>query len=213
MLLRKFYYVSSIIVLVAVAIVLPSFKNAPAGGGMVIDKQQEQRAFIQLNKVRQDPNSFSERYGFSLRGIAPRPNLNWDDSLCAVAERKAYSMAFNGYFAHTDPAGYGINYYINKADYYLPDNMLKNKKESNYEAIEGGAPSGELAIKNIVIDKDNLGDEGRKLILGIGDFNSSLVDVGIGYVHGSGSTKYKSYTCIIIAKRSRPGPSVPSIGK
>ena len=178
---------------------LPAFKISPEKG-LYIDKVQEQKAFVLLNKVRQDPNSYTERYGVSLRGISPRPNLQWNDSLAAVAERKAMSMAFRSYFGHVDPDGYGINYFVNKA-YPLSDDLLKNKKQSDLEAIEGGAPSGETAIKNIVTDKAHLGDEGQKLILGEGDFNSSLTEVGIGYVHGTGSTKYWSYTCIIIAKR------------
>ena len=94
-----------------------------------------------------------------------------------------------------------INYYVNKAAYPLSDDLLKNKKQSELEAIEGGAPSGEVAIKNIVVDKDHLGLDGQKLLLGEGDFNASLVDVGIGYVHGTGSTQHWSYTCVVIAKR------------
>jgi hypothetical protein len=199
--MRKLLYSLSFALLAGGIAPLLSFNTTAPAGGMILDKQQAQRAFTELNKVRLDPNSYSERFGFSLKGIAPRPALHWDDSLCAVAERKAVSMASRGYLGHTDPDGYGVNYYINKAAYPLAPDQLKNKKQSTFEAIEGGAPSGELAIKNIIIDKDNLGDEGRKLLLGIGDFNASLVDVGIGYVHGSGSTKYKSYTCIIIAKR------------
>jgi hypothetical protein len=176
-------------------------------GGMYIDKEQEQKAFALLNRVRHDPNSWSERFGFSLRGIAPRPDLQLDDSLTAVAERKALSMAAQGYFGDVDPNGYGINYYINKADYALAPELIKHKKESNLEAIEGGAASGEIAIRNIIIDKDKLGDDGRKLLLGIGDYNSASTDVGIGYVHGTGSTKFRSYTCVIIAKRSKPRAS------
>ena len=79
---------------------------------------------------------------------------------------------------------------------------MKIKKQCDLEAIEVGASSGEVAIKNIVTDKDHLGLEGQKLLLGEGDFNASLIDVGIGYVHGTGATKYWSYTCIIIAKHS-----------
>ncbi len=208
-----FRKLSSLVVFILLAIMgvlLPSFKISSLPGGMDIDRQQAQKAFALLNKIRHDPNSYSERFGFSLRGISPRPDLNWDDSLAAVAERRAFSMASKGYFGHVDPDGYGINYYINKADYALTDEQIKHKKASDFDAIEGGAPSGEVAIKNIIIDKDHLGDDGRKLILGVGYFNSGLTDCGIGYVHGSGSTKYKSYTVIIIAKRAKPKASKSS---
>jgi len=190
--------------IIAAVYLLQSFTTIVPGGGIFIDKQQAQKAFVLLNKIRKDPNSYSERLGFSLRGIAPRGELQWDDSLCAVAERRAMSMASRGWFGDVDPDGYGVNYYINKAAYSLTDDQVKHKKESNLAAIEGGAASGEVAIGNIIIDKDKLGDSGRKLLLGIGDFNAALVDVGIGFVHGTGSTKYRSYTCIIIAKRSKP---------
>ncbi len=192
----------------AVAALFMSFTSNPfQSGGMYIDKEQEQKALVLLNKIRHDPNSYTERFGFSLRGIAPRPELQLDDSLTSVAERWAFNMASRGFFSTDNPDGYGINYYVNKADYALTPDLVKHKKESNLGAIEGGAASGEMAIKNIIIDKDKLGEDGRKLLLGEGDFNSTLTDVGIGYVHGTGSTKYRSYTCVIIARRSKPKAS------
>jgi hypothetical protein len=197
--LHKFSLVAVLGIFAIGLLILPSFTINPEKG-IYLDKQQEQKAFVLLNKIRTDPNAYTERYEVSLRGIAPRANLKWNDSLTAVAERKAMSMALRGYFGHVDPDGYGVNYYINKA-YNLPEELIKNKKQSELEAIEGGAPSGEMAIKNIITNKDHQGEDGRKLLLGEGDLNASLVDVGIGYVHGTGSTKYWSYTCIIIAKR------------
>jgi uncharacterized protein YkwD len=208
---KKLTYIIALALVASGSIVLVSFKSMPAGGGVQLDAQQAQKAFILLNKVRHDPNSYSERFGFSLKGISPKPELNWDDSLAAVAGRKAMSMASRGYFGHVDPDGNGMNYYINKADYALTDEQTKHKKNSDFEALEGGSPSAEVAIKNIIIDKDKLGDDGRKLLLGIGDFNGALVDVGIGYVHG-GSSKYASYTVVIIAKRAHPKASHASFG-
>jgi hypothetical protein len=207
---RKLSVLSVASVCIATICLLQSFTPVVPGVGIFIDKAQAQKALALLNKIRKDPNSYSERLGFSLRGISPRGELQWDDSLCAVAERRAMSMASMGWFGDVDPEGYGVNYYINKAAYSLTDEQIKHKKESNFAAIEGGAPSGEIAVQYIIIDKDKLGDSGRKLLLGIGDINAALVDVGIGFVHGSGSTKYKSYTCIIIAKRSKPLPTKAS---
>jgi len=198
--LRKLSAVTIFCLLSISFLLLPSFTVRPEKG-VYLDRQQAQKAFVLLNKIRKDPNAYTERYEVSLRGIAPRPELQWNDSLAAVAERKALSMAFKDYFGPVDPEGYGINYYVNKA-YGISADQVKNKKQSNLEAIEGGASSGEVAIKNIVTDKDHQGLEGQKLLLGEGDFNASLLDVGIGYVHGTGATKYWSYTCIIIAKHS-----------
>jgi hypothetical protein len=197
--LGKLSIITGFMLLALCLLLLPSFTINPEKG-VFIDRAQEQKAFVLLNKVRQDPNSFSERYGTSLRGISPRPNLIWNDSLAAVAERKAMSMAYNGYFGHVDPKGYGINYYVNRS-YPISDDLLKDKKLSTLEAIQGGAPSGEGAIKYIVTNYNNEDPTGRQLILGEGDFNSSLTEVGIGYVHATTSTKYQSYTVIILAKR------------
>jgi hypothetical protein len=202
---RRFISISALALLAAGAILFPSFTAVPTG--VFVDKQQEQKAFALLNKVRHDPNSYTERFGFSLKGISPKPDLRWNDSLCAVAERRALDMANRGFFEHVDPDGYGINYYINKSTYTLTPEQLKHKKASDFDAYEGGAPSGEVAIKNIIIDYDKIGDEGRKLLLGIGDLNATLVDCGIAFVHGSGSTKYKSYTVVIISKNNGPPQS------
>lgn len=201
---RKLSFFTVFALLAAAGMLFPSFKMSTAGGGMQLDKDQAQRAFVLLNKVRHDPNGYSERFGFSLHDVIPRPDLFWDDSLAAVAERKAMDMASRGYFGDVDPDGYGINYYINKADFALSADLIKHKHQSNLEALDRDAPSGEVAIKDIIIDKHKLGDDGRKLILGVGDFNSKLTDVGIGYVKGSGSTKYRSYICIIVAHRAKP---------
>jgi|GEM_PF-2461161 len=208
---KKLTFFIALALVASGSIMLLSFKAATPGGGLQVDAQQAQKAFILLNKIRHDPNSYSERFSFSLKGISPRAELNWDDSLAAVAGRKAISMAGRGYFGHVDPDGNGINYYINKADYALTDEQLKHKKNSDFEAIDGGSPSAEVAIKNIIIDKDKLGDDQRKLLLGIGDANAALVDVGIAYIHG-GSNKYASYTVVIIAKRAHPKASHASFG-
>ncbi len=199
--LRKFSIIAGFCLLAGSLILLPSFTINPEKG-VYLDKAQEQKAFVLLNKVRKDPNAYSERYGVSLRGIAPRTDLVWNDSLAVVAERKAMSMAMRGYFGHVDPDGNGINIIINKS-YPLSDDLIKDKKLGTLEALEGGAPSGEVAIKNIVTDKAHTGQEGRKLVLGEGDFNASLNEVGIGYVHGTGSTKYWSYTVIILGKKKQ----------
>lgn len=197
--LRQLSIITGSALLAASLLVFPSFIANPEKG-MFIDKAQEQKAFVQLNKVRQDPNAWSERYGASLRGISPRPALVWNDSLAVVAERRAMSMAYRGYFGHVDPDGNGINYYVNKS-YPLSDDQLTDKKLSTLEAIQGGAPSGEVAIKYIVTDYNKEDPTGRQLVLGEGDFNSSLTEVGIGYVHATTSNKYPTYTVVILAKR------------
>ncbi len=199
--LRKLSIITGFGLLIACSLLLPSYINNPEKG-VYLDRAQGQKAFVLLNKIRKDPNAYSERYGVSLRNIPPRMPLVWDDSLAAIAEHKALSMAMGGYYGHVDPQGNGINYYINKVD-SIPADWVLDKKASTLDALEGGAPSGEMAIKNIVTDQAKTNNEGRKVILCEGDFNSALTDVGIAYVHGTGSTKYWSYTVVICAPHCR----------
>ena len=165
------------------------------------DPQQALRAYQQLNKVRKDPNAYSERYGVSLKDVPSAHALIWNDTLAIVAQNKALDMAQKDYFGSVDRDGYGINYYINKAGYKLDADFLKHEKADNFLAFDGGSPSGEEAIKSMVDGKGNSSKGARELLLGIGDFNASLVEIGVGFVHGTKETKYRTYTCVIIAKR------------
>ena len=194
----RIFKVAAIIPFIALAFVLVSYRNTP--DGVYADPQQATKAFEQINKVRKDPNSFTERYQVSLKGISPQPALKWNDTLAEVAQAWALDMARMDYYSTVNKDGYGINYYIHKAGYRLDTIWRKHKKASTFAIIDGGSQSGETAIKALIVDKDNSSLDERKLLLGMGEFNESLHDCGIGFVHGTKDTKYRSYTVVIIAK-------------
>jgi hypothetical protein len=190
--------IAALLPFMALTALLVSYKDTP--DGIYADPQQALRAFTQLNKVRKDPNSFTERYNVSLKDVAAQPDLAWSDTLAEVAQAWALDMAQHDYLGNVNKDGYGVNYFMHKAGYRLDTIWRKYKKTSTFVAIDGGSPSGETAIKALVVDKDNSSLDERKLLLGIGDFNASLHDCGIGFVHGTKDTKYRNYTVVIIAK-------------
>jgi hypothetical protein len=54
-------------------------------------------------------------------------------------------MAKRNYFAHVDPDGFGMNYYINLGGYSLDTFWLNNPKENNFESINAGSESGKMS--------------------------------------------------------------------
>lgn len=166
-----------------------------------LDKQEAQKAFVFLNKVRANPAAMAAEMPF-LAETGKKPLLVWNDTLAAVAEAKALDMATRNYVAHVDPDGYGLNYLINKAGYKLNAKWLTSKELNFFESISAGAPNGEGAIRSLLIDKDvpNLGH--RKHLLGLDEWTSSLHDIGIGYARPVDNSPYKSYVCVIIAKHN-----------
>ena len=166
-----------------------------------IDKEEAQKAFLLLNRIRSNPGSFTDEMPF-LAEIGKKPLLKWNDTLAKVAEAKALDMATRKYVAHVDPDGYGLNYKINEAGYKLNAKWLASKEMNYFESISAGASSGEQAIRNLVIDKDvpTLGH--RKHLLGLDQWTADMYDIGIGYAHPDQSQPYKSYVCVIIAKHN-----------
>lgn len=166
-----------------------------------IDKEEAQKAFLLLNKIRTNPQSFTGSMPF-LNDIKTRPQLKWNDTLAKVAEAKALDMATRNYFGHVDPDGYGMNYYINKAGYKLEPKWLSSKDMNYFESLSAGAPSGEKAIENLIIDAGTPTLGHRKHLLGLDDWNAASVDIGIGYARPVASSPYISYVCVLIAKHN-----------
>lgn len=165
-----------------------------------LDKGEARKAFEYLNQIRKQPITHCQRLKFSPVQVVPRPALIWNDTLALVAERKAVDMATRNYVAHVDPTGYGINYYIDQSGYILDPWWLREPRENNFESLQAGAENGEQAIDDLIMDIGVPAKGHRTHLLGIGEWNASLVDVGIGYYKSDRSTKYQSYTCVIIAK-------------
>ena len=167
-----------------------------------VDREQAKLAYLYLNDVRTSPKKFTTEYPF-LTGFKGMPPLKWNDTLARVAERKALDMATRNYFAHVDPEGYGINYYINKEGYRLDSSWLRKPSANFFESCNAGGLTGREAIKMLLEDNGvpTLGH--RKHLLGLDDWSVTLYDVGIGFARAGEGTQYKTYTCVLIAKHSK----------
>jgi len=178
------------------------FSLAFSGTEPVLDKEEAKQAYIYLNQIRAAPQRFTKEYPF-LTDHKRMSSLTWNDTLARVAERKALDMATRNYFAHVDPEGFGINYYINKEGYKLDTNWLRNPRANFFESCNEGGLSGREAISMLLIDNGvpTLGH--RKHLLGIDSWSATLYDVGIGFARAGEGNLYKAYTCVLIAKHPK----------
>lgn len=163
------------------------------------------KAFDYLNEVRVNPSAYSEEIGVDLSHVEARHALQWNDTLAKIANAKAKDMAKRNYFAHVNPEGYGINYYINQAGYTLEPSWLTDKSANNFESLSGGVKEGKKVIIQLIYDggaADNDDRAGhRRHLLAMDDFWKPCIDIGIGRAYNH-SAKYGWYTCIIIARHS-----------
>ncbi|WP_205513345.1 CAP domain-containing protein [Longitalea arenae] len=166
-----------------------------------IVKEEAQQAFQLLNAIRNNPAKYYRELHLDAKLPVTKTPLRWNDTLARVAEAKAMDMAKRNYFDHVNPEGYGINYFIHQSGYTLNADWLKDKKENFFESIGSGHDSGVEAIKSLIIDAEDPGKGHRDHLLGIGKWDATLKDVGIGFVKCDGG-KYQSYICIIIAKHN-----------
>ncbi|SHE41006.1 Cysteine-rich secretory protein family protein [Cnuella takakiae] len=128
------------------------------------------------------------------------PALKWNDTLARVAAQKALDMATRNYFAHTNPDGFGMNYFINQAGYKLQPSWIQDKTANYFESCAAGATTGKEAIAMLLVDDGVPSFGHRTHLLGLNDWSRSLVDIGIGYAWAGGASNYISYTCVLIAK-------------
>lgn len=163
-----------------------------------------QEALDYLNKVRSSPNSYSNELGVSLINVDPMHPLKWNNYLAVAAQRKAQDMADRNYFAHVDPDGYGMNYFIQNAGYQLNSKWLTNISENYFESISAGSKNPLEAIKDLIIDDGVVGLGHRKHLLSIDDFRKPSYDIGIGWGYNMNS-QYKTYCCVLIAKHDWNG--------
>jgi uncharacterized protein YkwD len=164
-----------------------------------IDKEEAQKGFLLLNKIRKEPQSFTATFPF-LKDVMAMRQLKWNDTLAKVAETKALDMATRNYFGHVIQRGYGMNYFINKAGYQLEAKWLSTKELNYFESIGAGAPSGEAAIVNLITDVNTPSLGHRKHLLGLDAWNAPMTDIGIGYARRFATSPYKSYVCVLIAR-------------
>lgn len=182
----------------AVILLLSFFYN----NNPFIVKEEAQQAFQLLNTIRSNPEKYYKDLHLNAKLKVTKTPLRWNDTLAKVAEAKALDMAKRNYFDHINPDGFGINYFIDQSGYKLNADWIKNKNENFFESLASGYDSGAEAIKSLIIDANDANKGHRDHLLGIGDWDASLVDIGIGFVKCDGGGKYQSYTCIIIAKHN-----------
>jgi uncharacterized protein YkwD len=166
-----------------------------------IVKEEAQTAYQLLNAIRNNPEKYYKELHLSSKLKITKTALHWNDTLARVAEAKALDMAKRNYFEHVSPEGIGINYLVQQSGYKLNADWLKDKKENFFESLGSGYDSGAEAIKSLIIDAEEPSKGHRDHLLGIGEWDASLVDIGIGFVRNDGGAS-SSYTCIIIAKHS-----------
>jgi hypothetical protein len=165
-------------------------------------KEEAKQGYKLLNTIRSNPEKYYSILHLNAQLPVTKRALHWNDTLAGVAEAKAMDMARRNYFSHVNPDGYGINYLIQQSGYSLNPDWTKNKKENFFESISVGASSGKEAVDNLILNAKDASFGQRDRLLGIGNWDSSLVDIGIGFVKCDAG-KYPSYTCIIIAKHNR----------
>ncbi|WP_300567763.1 CAP domain-containing protein [Flavobacterium sp.] len=166
----------------------------------IIDKSEAQKAFVLLNEIRANPANYYKELKFSKNIKIQNKPLKWNETLAKVAEAKALDMANRNYFDHVDPEGFGINYHINKNGYTLNPDWLKLKSRNSFESIIAEADNGTDAIKKLIIDTGIPSFGHRKHLLGMEEWNGSLVDIGIGFARKESGSTYTTYVSIIIAK-------------
>ncbi|MBX2906924.1 MAG: CAP domain-containing protein [Taibaiella sp.] len=174
--------------------------SAIAQQKITIVREESQKAYKLLNEIRQNPERYYGELKFGRGDEITRTPLAWNDTLARIAEAKAKDMATRNYFNHIDPDGYGMNFLIKKGGYKLNPDWVKNKRDNTFESLGMGLEGGEAAIKTLIID-EGVPDQGhRKHLLGIGEWYSSLKDIGIGYVLKENGDEWETYICVLIAK-------------
>ncbi len=165
-----------------------------------IDKGQAQEAYRLLNEIRTNPGKYAKELGLKDISKVKRTKLIWNRTLAKVAEYRARDMADRNYFDHVSPEGLGPNYYMDKAGYPLNVAWLKARSANNFESIAANRPSAVEGVKALIIGKGSPGFMHRKHLLGMDEWNGSLVDIGIGFARIPSGAMYKTYLCVIIAK-------------
>jgi uncharacterized protein YkwD len=164
-------------------------------------KEEAQQAYEYLNTIRSNPENYYKTLHLNGSLSITRTHLRWNDTLAKVAEAKAMDMARRNYFGHVNPDGLGINYFIQQSGYSLNPAWTKNKNENYFESLSAGSATGKEAIETLIMDEGDPSYGHRDHLLGIGSWDASLADIGIGFVKCDAG-KYQSYACVIIAKHN-----------
>lgn len=164
-------------------------------------KQEQLKIFKRLNKIRANKNKYQLNYKIEPQLIINKKQLVYNYNLEKAAEAKALDMANRDYFDHINPDGFAMNFFINQAGYTLPKHYLTNINLNYFESIGAGAANGEAMLKLLIIDEGVPTYAHRNHLLGVGAFNKTLVNIGIGFVKTNNlNNKFITYCCVLIAK-------------
>ena len=162
------------------------------------DEKEAIIAFQYLNRIRNNPTAYNDSTGVNLSAISPKIHLLWNDTLAKVALSRAEDLAKNNYFGHVNKNGEGINFLIAQSGYHLRDEWTQNKSNNFFESLQAGGQNGIEAINLLIEDKGVKNKGHRKHLLGMDEWNSKLVDIGVAFVRAEGAS-FNTYTVIIIA--------------
>ncbi len=186
--------------LIAFIFILLTITSFQPDNKVTMDYTEAQKAYELLNEIRMNPVKYHKALHYKKNLKTTHTQLQWNDTLAEVAEAKAYDMALHNYFDHVDRKGFGINYYIEKAGYRMDDMWTKNPKNNFFESLCGGDETGEQVIIDLITDKDVESLKHRKHLLGVGEWYSTLKDIGIGFARREEGSFYTTYISIVIAK-------------
>lgn len=182
---------------ISIILCYAAFFNPQESG---IDREEAKLMFSYLRDLRQKDVPKSD----PLLKYVPKhsPDLIWNDTLAMVAENRAMDLAKNNYFDHIDQNGFGINYHIAKAGYFLEPEWLEEKDYNFFESLEAGKENYKEIIADLIIDSGVPSKGHRKHLLGLDEWNEKNTDIGIGCyrVKETEQAEYTTYTVIIIAR-------------
>ena len=124
-----------------------------------------------------------------------RPVLTCNKILHDFARRKGQDMALRSYFSHTDPDGYGPNYWVRLLGYPLPSFYSSALDGNNIESLAGGYATAEIAFAGWLASRGH-----RTHILGEISFYQEQAEFGMAYVRDDNSV-FKNYWVFISARR------------
>jgi uncharacterized protein YkwD len=99
--------------------------------------------------------------------------------LARVARARAEDMATRGYVAHTNPDGFGANYFVRQAGYALPAWWPSGNDANFIESIAPGRATAQEAFAALVGDAPH-----RRHILAEDPLYANQTNYGIGYASG-----------------------------
>jgi hypothetical protein len=168
---------------------------------VTLNKPEANSMYVLLNKIRANPKAYAKNYKLNLSLPFTKRALIKDTNLQKAAEAKALDMANRQYFSHINPDGVGMNFLINKAGYALPEKYYTPISTNYFESIGAGYENGKATLQALIIDSLVPNKAHRNHLLGIGDFNKTLIHVGIGFVNCLDSNcNFQTYCCILIAR-------------